>query len=406
MTSNSQSAAVTMNGLQSFITTTSSSLSSSIAQTNLATNNYSQSLASSVTTLSSTINTNSSSLSASIAITATTLAAVSGSVIAAYTLAVGSGNSICGFKAINSGTSSSFSIQANQFYITDGSGNYATSPFIVTGGTVYITSASIQSLSVGKLTTGNFVNSTFTVGVGAVINSGQTAFNSGSGFWLSNTAGNPQFSVGNSTGSYLAYSGGSLNITGTINASYLGYDCIIGTSAAGDSALLQYESTVIISGSSANWITDVFNPTGSVDGRFRIYNVASLNSGPLFKMELGTQSAPLSTCYIYGACQANSFNNVSSIRFKENVTPILDAMSYVKKLQGVHFTWKDHRRGSDVGLIAEDVNKVLPQVVSRDADDLSKIEGVAYDRIVPILIEAIKELAAQVERLEKRTISR
>ena len=100
-----------------------------------------------------------------------------------------------------------------------------------------------------------------------------------------------------------------------------------------------------------------------------------------------------------GTVTAPAFNSTSSIRFKENVAPINDALSIVNKLQGVTFDWKESRQ-SDIGVIAEQVNEVIPQFVSKD--EAGTPQAVEYGKFTSILIEAVKQLAKRVEELENK----
>ena len=91
----------------------------------------------------------------------------------------------------------------------------------------------------------------------------------------------------------------------------------------------------------------------------------------------------------------------SDERLKDNITPIDDPLAKVLSISGNTFTWNDksHHTGEDVGVVAQEVQKVLPQIVTlRDSGYLA----VDYQKIVPLLIEAIKELNAKIERLEEK----
>ncbi len=96
---------------------------------------------------------------------------------------------------------------------------------------------------------------------------------------------------------------------------------------------------------------------------------------------------------------ANEWNTFSSIRWKENIKPIDNALDKVKKLQGVYFDWKQTKK-HDVGLIAEEVGKVIPEVVDFEEDG-KYAKGLDYAKLVSVLIEAIKEQQRQIEGLKK-----
>jgi len=101
----------------------------------------------------------------------------------------------------------------------------------------------------------------------------------------------------------------------------------------------------------------------------------------------------------------------SDVALKENITNIPDPLEAIKKLNGVLFDWKkeymDKRGGEDgyfvrkkdVGVIAQEVEKVLPEAVAQRPNG---IKAVKYDRLTCLLIEAVKKLSAQVESLTKK----
>jgi hypothetical protein len=93
----------------------------------------------------------------------------------------------------------------------------------------------------------------------------------------------------------------------------------------------------------------------------------------------------------------------SDKRLKDNIQPIQNALDKVNELGGYTFDWNEElqkaRKGHDIGVIAQEVQSVLPEVVvERDNGYL----GVDYQKLVPVLIEAIKELSAKIKDLENK----
>jgi hypothetical protein len=90
---------------------------------------------------------------------------------------------------------------------------------------------------------------------------------------------------------------------------------------------------------------------------------------------------------------------------KENFVKISDALSKVESISGYEFDWKlEHKHqhgfeGHDIGVIAQEIESVLPEVVTTR---LSGFKGVKYEKIIPLLIEAIKELSAEIRELKKK----
>lgn len=97
---------------------------------------------------------------------------------------------------------------------------------------------------------------------------------------------------------------------------------------------------------------------------------------------------------------ANAWNTYSSRRWKQNIRPIEQALETVRRLDGVRFEWtKDGV--SDIGLIAEDVGRVVPEVVQYEEDGVNA-QSLDYSRLVPLLIEGIKEQQEQIRNLRDR----
>jgi hypothetical protein len=95
----------------------------------------------------------------------------------------------------------------------------------------------------------------------------------------------------------------------------------------------------------------------------------------------------------------------SDIRLKENITPITNALEKVNQISGNIYDWKEgydevhSHKGNDVGVIAQEIEQILPQIVTnRD----NGYKAVQYEKIIPLLIEAVKELSAKVDRLENK----
>ncbi len=104
-----------------------------------------------------------------------------------------------------------------------------------------------------------------------------------------------------------------------------------------------------------------------------------------------------------------AYGSPSDKRLKENIKPIESALDKVEKLQGVTFDWKDKKQDKaydpdqgwkhDIGFIAQDVQKVVPELVRENEDGMLSMR---HQGIAPILLEAIKELKAEVEELKKQ----
>lgn len=95
--------------------------------------------------------------------------------------------------------------------------------------------------------------------------------------------------------------------------------------------------------------------------------------------------------------------STSDIRLKDNIKSIDKALDKVNSIQGIEFDWIEKEEvhgnsGHDIGVIAQEIEKILPDVVTtRD----NGYKAVKYEKIVPLLIEAIKDLSKQVDGLKR-----
>ena len=95
--------------------------------------------------------------------------------------------------------------------------------------------------------------------------------------------------------------------------------------------------------------------------------------------------------------------STSDIRLKDNIKSIDKALDKVNSIQGIEFDWIEKEEvhgnsGHDIGVIAQEIEKVLPDIVTtRD----NGYKAVKYEKIVPLLIEAIKDLSKQVDGLKR-----
>jgi len=116
---------------------------------------------------------------------------------------------------------------------------------------------------------------------------------------------------------------------------------------------------------------------------------ATSGQGALFSGGVGIAG----TLYTVGLVET------SSIAFKENVQPLINPLDKVLNMMGVTYDRKDGGKQHEVGLIAEDVYKVAPELVS--LDDNGKPYGIQYTKLTAFLIESIKSLKAEINELKQ-----
>ena len=126
------------------------------------------------------------------------------------------------------------------------------------------------------------------------------------------------------------------------------------------------------------------------------------------RVHIGGTGDPVISLKVTGEIYATSNITAyysSDITLKDNVRPIESAIFKVQQIRGVTFDWNEksgkieQEKGHDVGLIAQEVEKVLPEVVQIREDG---IKAIAYEKVVPLLVEAIKEQQTFIEDLSNR----
>ncbi len=166
-----------------------------------------------------------------------------------------------------------------------------------------------------------------------------------------------------------------------------------------------------------------FIPTSGYDGNrhlrfsqdnpnydvFRLQIYSTNENGPRGSLALQPESgnvgigtpSPAYTLDVNGIIRGTNVAP-SDRRLKTSITPLTSSLEKVSSLQGVSYLWdrasfphKNFPEGKQIGLIAQDVEEVIPEVVSTDAGGYKSL---AYDRLVAVLIEAVKEQKSIVEK--------
>jgi hypothetical protein len=179
------------------------------------------------------------------------------------------------------------------------------------------------------------------------------------------------------------------NVSGTvIKASGIQAQIEIETSTAGDAHLYMRPNTT---GNNAA----IFKMTAGTNYNWRWQDDAST---PVVFMQLLQSNSSLS---VKGDIIA--YGSPSDERYKENIKPIESALDKAVKLQGVTFDWKETDSildiKEDIGFIAQDVQKVVPELVRENEDGKLSLR---YQGVTPILLEAIKELKAEIDLLKSK----
>jgi len=135
------------------------------------------------------------------------------------------------------------------------------------------------------------------------------------------------------------------------------------------------------------------NSSGTNQGEFVINDLgAAVSGGGSRRLTIDNSGNATFT----GTVTAQSFVSSSSARFKEQIATLTDAVALLGQLRGVRFQWKDSGQPA-IGLIAEEVARVLPEIVA--FDEAGQPVGLDYSKLTAVLVEAAKSQQAAIERL-------
>ena len=122
---------------------------------------------------------------------------------------------------------------------------------------------------------------------------------------------------------------------------------------------------------------------------------------------IGTTTPGSYMLYVAGNAYSTGSWSTSDARYKENIQPMTGLLAKVGQLRPVTFTWKKNafpakdNPGEQIGLIAQEVEKVYPELVHTNSDGY---KAVAYDKLGVLLLGAVKDLKAQNESLSAQNI--
>lgn len=155
----------------------------------------------------------------------------------------------------------------------------------------------------------------------------------------------------------------------------------------------------------SQYASKIYRPSNSTD---LVINLSGVGDVMTFDSATGNvgigTTSPAYTLQVGNAgdgteARANAWNTFSDITLKTNLVKIQGAVKMVTRLNGYFFNWrKGTNTDRQVGVVAQEVEKVLPEIVSEEGTGLKSLD---YGKLVPLLIEAIKEQQRTIGQLSK-----
>ena len=201
----------------------------------------------------------------------------------------------------------------------------------------------------------------------------------------------------------------------------LGESSLLALTSGDRNIAVGYQPAVSLSSGSFNVIVGSNsaggNYTGSESSNILIQNSGTLGDNNIIRLgDSGSGDYQQNKCFIAGVRgittdnadaiavlvdSAGQFGTVSSsMRFKQNIEDMDDQSRIIHKLRPVTFNYRKHPQVPAWGLIAEEVEKVFPQLVVYDKEDLP--ETVKYNDLIPLLLNEIQVLKKRVDELESK----
>ena len=241
--------------------------------------------------------------------------------------------------------------------------------------------------------------------------SAQTSYQNGASDGMFNALNG--YAVGTGTGTTVIDS--SRNIRNVPSAAFTGGSYAAGIDSVTDAGVVLTQAKSIYSlANSNNYLRNIFKHTASnnyVFGQFSTGLIANMyfqcgSSGTIFFNTNGSTSTGAkvdSGGNFIAQGNVTAYGSVSDIRRKENVEIIPDALDKLKTLDGITFNFKDRPKERMTGVIAQQVEKILPEAVYETTTmENEETKAVHYGNMVGLLIEAIKEQQQQIDELKAR----
>lgn len=224
----------------------------------------------------------------------------------------------------------------------------------------------------------------------------------------------------NTTSTFVITANGALSFNGPTNYGTSGY--LLQSNGDAPPSWAALSSLAAASAAQVNVITQAANATyyptfvdsnNSVSATELLYTTGGFSVNPVTGVQissLGVGTAGSGTAGEIRATNEITAYYSSDARLKENVTVIDNAIEKVQQLRGVYFDWTDENiasrggedgffvRKHDVGVIAQEVQQVLPELVAERSDGYLAVK---YEKLVSLLIEAVKDQQEQIAQLSE-----
>ena len=285
--------------------------------------------------------------------------------------------------------------------VTGLSSGASTLGFATANGNATFTIAGTSNVMVVS-STGTTINGDLTVTGNATLSGnilGDRIQNGTTTIDIQSPSGNANITVA-ATSNVAVFTTGGLNLLGTLSATA---NVIGGNLNA---------SGLSLSGNVISAINTTANITGSyfIGNGSQLTGVVATGIGTLTSLSVtgnivggnlltGGSISATGNIVAVGDVTAQNVNSLSDMVLKTNINPLMDPESIINQLLGVQYDWKNGT-GHSYGLLAQDVEKVLPDAVKTNETGLKSVN---YMMIIPFLIESIKKMGSEIAELKNKS---
>ena len=277
---------------------------------------------------------------------------------------------------------------------SDASLNTLTTTGTITADTFSGNGSSISNLNASNLSSGTIPDARFPSALPAIDGSALTGISAGGGIFAATGSVQATTNDLQITGSLQIYKSGStvFNIEGSQGTLFIVTDELSG-------------SLFSVNDISGIPIFEVFSDDTVKIGTYNAEGIVVNGSNVVItgSLAVGALTGSATAGRIDASNDVVAFST-SDRRWKDNITPIESPLQKLLKLGGYEFDWREDsvvhgNKGHDVGVIAQEVESVLPEAVQTRS---SGMKAVRYEKIIPLLIETIKEQQKEIDELKNK----
>jgi hypothetical protein len=261
-------------------------------------------------------------------------------------------------------------------------------------GSFYGDGSSITNLNASNLSSGTIPDARFPSALPAIDGSALTGISAGGGIFAATGSVQSTTNDLQITGSLQIYKSGStvFNIEGSQGTLFIVTDELSG-------------SLFSVNDISGIPIFEVFSDDTVKIGTYNAEGIVVNGSNVVItgSLAVGALTGSATAGRIDASNDVVAFST-SDRRWKDNITPIESPLQKLLKLGGYEFDWREDsvvhgNKGHDVGVIAQEVESVLPEAVQTRS---SGMKAVRYEKLIPLLIETIKEQQKEIDELKNK----